>query len=221
MYGTTAASMLNEVTQTYFGKSLADFRDICDWGCGCGRVAQAVHRLAPKANITGLDIDRDNIDWCQQNLTYARFAEVPLFPPSPIADGQFDLLYGISVFTHLTREAFEAWRDEVYRMVRPGGLVLVTINRGAALARVANEGLVHRTHASGFDDSSLDSALDGKIVDGTYYRGTYLMTHEAKRIFGARFRIRDIIPQASGTSQDLVVCERLPAAATGRPASQA
>ena len=221
MYGTTAASMLNEVTQTYFGKSLADLSDICDWGCGCGRVAQAVHRVAPKASITGLDIDRENIEWCQQNLPYARFAEVPLFPPSAIADCQFDLLYGISVFTHLTREAFEAWRDEVYRIVRPGGLVLVTINRGAALARVANEGLVHRTHASGFDDLSLDNALDGKIGDGTYYRGTYLTTYEAKHIFGTRFRIRDILPQASGTSQDLVVCEKLPAAAIGRPTADA
>ncbi len=133
LYGTTVAEVLNEVTKTYFGKGLADFNDICDWGSGCGRVVQAVNRIAPAANIVGLDIDQDNIAWCQGNIPYARFARVPLFPPTDIPDGHFDLLYGISVFTHLTRQAFEAWRDEIHRLVRPGGVVLVTVNRGAGL----------------------------------------------------------------------------------------
>ena len=105
--------MLNEALQTYFGKSLADFRNICDWGCGCGRLIQAVHKVNPNLDLTGIDIDRDNIDWCQRNLPYAQFCDVPLFPPTAFADGQFDLLFGISVFTHLTRRAFEAWRDEL------------------------------------------------------------------------------------------------------------
>jgi trans-aconitate methyltransferase len=201
--------MLNEATETYFGKSLADFISICDWGCGCGRLIQAIHHLAPTANLTGIDIDRDNIDWCQRNLEYAQFLNVPLFPPTTFADGQFDLLFGISVFTHLTREAFEAWRDELHRIVRPGGVILVTVNRGASLVRLGNEALMQRTIESGFDDTGQDPALKDKIEDSTYYRGTYLMTGELKRILGARFRIRDIIPQASASSQDLVVCERI------------
>ena len=94
MYGATVACMLNEATETYFGKSLADFTSICDWGCGCGRLIQAIHHLAPGANLTGIDIDRDNIEWCEQNLKYAQFHDVPLFPPTKFADGQFDLLFG-------------------------------------------------------------------------------------------------------------------------------
>jgi hypothetical protein len=38
---------------------------------------------------------------------------------------------------------------------------------------------------------------------------TFLSTVEAARIFGTRFRVRDIVPQANDTSPDLVVCERL------------
>jgi trans-aconitate methyltransferase len=209
LYGTTAAEVLNEVTKTYFGKGLADFRDICDWGCGCARVVQAVHRIAPKANIVGLDIDQDNITWCQGNIPYAQFEHVPLFPPTDIPDGRFDLLYGISVFTHLTRQAFEAWRDELHRLVRPGGVVLVTVNRGASLVRMGNEELIVRALATGFDDTSTDHALDDQIGTDTYYRGTFLSTAEAMRIFGTRFRVRDIASQANGTSQDLVVCERI------------
>ncbi len=209
MYGTTAASMLNAAAITYFGKSLNDFNSICDWGCGCGRLIQAIRRIAPSASLSGIDIDVDNIDWCSRNIDYAKFTHVPLLPPTPFPDAHFDLLYGISVFTHLTREAFEFWRDELHRLVRPGGAVLVTVNRGASLVRAGNEELVLRTIATGFDDSSPDQALRDKIGDNQYYRGTFMMTSEVHNILGARFRIRDIIPQASGTSQDLVVCERL------------
>ena len=85
----------------------------------------------------------------------------------------------------------------------------MTVNRGASLVRLGNEALMQRTIESGFDDTGQDPALKDKIDDNKYYRGTYMMTSELKRIFGTRFRIRDIIPQASGSSQDLVVCERI------------
>ena len=208
MYGATIANIINDAVLTYFGKHLSQFCSICDWGCGCARVIQAIHQIAPSANITGLDIDSDNIDWCEDSIKYATFATVPLFPPTQIPDGQFDLLYGISVLTRLTRKAFDAWCDELRRIVRPGGTILVTINRGAALVRTGHEGLITRAMHSGFDDAVVDKALDGKIADAEYYRSTYLSTSEAMRIFGTRFRVREILRQANGTSQDLVVCER-------------
>src|SRR5215471_3919419 len=36
-YGATVAHMLNEATNTYFGRDLASFQEICDWGAGCAR----------------------------------------------------------------------------------------------------------------------------------------------------------------------------------------
>jgi SAM-dependent methyltransferase len=208
-YGTTIAKVMDQVTQTYFGKSLDDYSDICDWGCGCGRVIQGVHRLAPRPTKTGIDIDRDNIDWCRNSLPFGRFSAIPLFPPTSFADGEFDLAYGISVFTHLTRAAFEAWRDELYRIVRPGGAVLVTVSCGANLISVGDEAVIERTLQNEFDDSREDDSLGDHIEDKTYYRGTFLSMREARRIFGVRFRVRDIIPQAAGSGQDFVVCERL------------
>jgi SAM-dependent methyltransferase len=208
LYGATVAHIMNQATQTYFGKDFSQFVDICDWGCGCARVIQAVRLLAPTANITGLDIDGDNIAWCKENISYASFINVPLFPPTQIPDGQFDLLYGISVFTHLTREAFEAWCIELHRIVCPGGIILVTINRGAGVVGTGREDLITRVIEDGFDDASIDRSLTDQISDATYYRATFLSTAEAMHFFGSLFRVRDILYQASGTSQDIVVCER-------------
>jgi hypothetical protein len=85
--GTTMAKILDNVTRMYFGRDLTQFRDICDWGCGCGRVIQALHGIAIEARISGLDIDRDNVEWCRTNLTYRKFFQVPLYPPTDIPGG--------------------------------------------------------------------------------------------------------------------------------------
>ena len=208
-YGATGAYMLQELTKTFFGKTLADFPRICDWGSGCARVVQGVHRLAPGSSITGLDIDQDNIEWSQRSVPFATFHQVPLSPPTNIPEQTFDLLYGFSVFTHLTKDAFEAWRDEIHRMMKPGGVVLVTINRGGSMAQTTDADLIMRTLETGFDDSRGDHALDGKISDETFYRGTFLTADLAMRIFSTRFRVREIVAQAGGGGQDMVVCERV------------
>jgi SAM-dependent methyltransferase len=208
-YGVTSAQMLNEVTETYFGKQLSAYQEICDWGAGCGRVVQAVHRIAPRSNITGIDIDRDNMEWCERSIPFATFAPISLFPPTPFSDASFDLLYGISVFTHLAKDAFEAWRDEIYRIIKPGGVVLVTIHGSASTVSVADEELILRTLANGFDDSRIDPSLGDNIDDQSYYRGTFISAEQTMKIFGLRFRVRDILPQAGGSGQDLVVCERV------------
>jgi hypothetical protein len=96
--GASVSQPLDDVSLAYFGRGLNAFGDICDSGCGCGRLAQAVHRIAPSARLWGSDIDPDNTRWCQKNLPWGTFRETPLWPPMPFEDGQFDLLYSISVF---------------------------------------------------------------------------------------------------------------------------
>jgi SAM-dependent methyltransferase len=205
--GASVAQLLDDVSLAYFGRRLNAFGEICDWGCGCGRLAQAVHRIAPSARLWGSDIDPENTRWCQKNLLWGTFREAPLWPPMPFEDGQFDLLFGISVFTHLHRAAFVAWRDELCRVVRPGGAVLVTLHGEASLAVSGNKARIARTLSAGFDDAQLDPALNDYIADKEYYRATFITEGEARRLFAERFIVRDVIPQANA-HQDLVVCQR-------------
>ena len=51
--------------------------------------------------------------------------------PLAYADDTFDLVYALSVFTHLTEDLCEAWMDELYRIVKPGGAAIVTTHGGA------------------------------------------------------------------------------------------
>jgi SAM-dependent methyltransferase len=105
---------------------------ILDFGCGCGRVTRywADHPGA----VVGSDFDARAIKWCRRNLPFASFECNRLAPPLPFSDATFDLVYALSVFTHFTAELQLAWRDELRRVLRPGGHLLITTH-GASIAR--------------------------------------------------------------------------------------
>jgi SAM-dependent methyltransferase len=47
-------------------------------------------------------------------------------PPTSYPDQMFDLIYSYSVFSHLSEEAHLAWLKEFKRIMKPGGLLIVT-----------------------------------------------------------------------------------------------
>ena len=96
-----------------------------DFGCGCGRVTRNWAGLSG-VQVAGTDLSRPAVDWCRRHLPFARFEENGLEPPLVFDDESFDLVYALSVFTHLTADLQLAWRDELRRVLRPGGFLLVT-----------------------------------------------------------------------------------------------
>jgi SAM-dependent methyltransferase len=107
------------------GTSIEELESILDFGCGCGRVLRHWAALE-SAHVSGCDIDARMIEWCAANLPFAEVAVNELSPPLPYDDASFDLLYALSVFTHLSEELQHAWMEEARRVLRPGGYVLIS-----------------------------------------------------------------------------------------------
>lgn len=99
---------------------------VLDFGCGAGRTLR--HFLADESpgEFWGCDIDLASIAWLQENLSppLHPFLNGEL-PPLEQPDGAFDLIYCVSVFTHLTR-SWSAWLLELHRVLRPGGFLVAT-----------------------------------------------------------------------------------------------
>src|SRR5262249_26040692 len=86
------------------GASLADARRVLDFGCGCGRTLRWLIESYPETRFYGADVDADAIGWCVQNLTNADFVTSDAQPPLPFPSGHFDVVYCLSVFTHLDEQ---------------------------------------------------------------------------------------------------------------------
>jgi SAM-dependent methyltransferase len=97
-----------------------------DFGCGWGRYTRFLLKYARPDNIYGADVNAGMIEQCRRLFGSCNFSTVPPFPPSDFRDGLFDLVLGYSVFSHLSAACADAWTNEFARIVRPGGIVLMT-----------------------------------------------------------------------------------------------
>jgi SAM-dependent methyltransferase len=111
------------------GCTLADNAKILDFGCGCGRVIRYFKPFHENCEYFGTDIDGEAIAWCQKNLQdIAKFSVNKETPPLPFADGFFDLVYSISIFTHLPEDMQFAWLEELRRITKKGGYLFLTVH---------------------------------------------------------------------------------------------
>ena len=100
---------------------------VLDFGCGAGRTLR--HFLAEGGGDTelwGCDIDAASVEWLNANLSPSVNAfRNEVDPPIAFADGSFDLIWALSVFTHLTENSLP-WLSELHRVLTPGGLLIAT-----------------------------------------------------------------------------------------------
>jgi SAM-dependent methyltransferase len=140
------------------GIDLERLESILDLGCGCGRVIRHWQSLDGPA-LHGCDYNPHLVKWCSEHLEFADFAVNPLEPELPYRNEQFDLVYAISVFTHLDAPLQVPWIKEVTRVVKPGGHILVTVGGDERAAKQlrpvdharfrAGELVIRRAHSSG------------------------------------------------------------------------
>jgi SAM-dependent methyltransferase len=93
---------------------------LLDWGCGCGRVLRHWSTL-DGTRVYGCDITPRMVEWCNDNLPFARVARNELAPPLPYGEATFGLVYAFSVMTHLSEELQREWVAECRRVLKPGG----------------------------------------------------------------------------------------------------
>ena len=90
------------------------------------------------ARCHGSDYNPQLVDWCKRNLRFGQFEVNGASPPLPHANEQFDVIYALSVFTHLPEELQLAWLSELSRVLKPGGHLLMTTH-GESFCRYMSE----------------------------------------------------------------------------------
>jgi SAM-dependent methyltransferase len=99
---------------------------VLDFGCGAGRTLRHLLDEAERGELWGADIDAASIAWIEANLCPPlRALRCEPTPPLAFEDGSFDLIWAISVFTHLTDHSL-AWLAELHRLMKPEGLLMAS-----------------------------------------------------------------------------------------------
>jgi len=218
--GRRTADELERALRAY-ARPLEDFSAILDFGCGAGRVLRHVEaRVAPGSELSGADIDARAISWLRATYPDRRFAVNGASPPLPFPDHAFDLVFAISVFTHLDEEDQMSWLEELRRILRPDGQAALSVHgqpildaylggrrpgatpdlRGRLAGRsLAREGFIYEPYRSP-EQTPAGSGGTGASGGLAFHSSAYV-----RERWGEILPVRDILPAAINWRQDLVL----------------
>ncbi len=181
------------------------FDRILDWGCGCGRVLRYLLEAVPATRVFGCDIDREAIEWLARSATGSSFEDIRPEPPTPYPEDQFDLVYGISIFTHLGEGMQDKWLQEIARVAKRSGVVMVTVHG----PELAPRGLRRRLRKKGFaEERSNQASLFAPYANAEYYRTAFHTPAYVERHWARYFELLEYIPRGINMHQDLVIMRK-------------
>jgi SAM-dependent methyltransferase len=148
------ASIAARVYEEY-GPQREDRPAVLDFGCGCGRVMRF---FDPGAwTIYGSEINPHHAEWCNANLPGIRTLKNGFEPPLALPDASIDYVYTFSVFSHLSREGGAAWLADLARVLKPGGIAMITTHGPGAAQIIAGSA----PHQSMFRLTAAEAAAIG------------------------------------------------------------
>jgi SAM-dependent methyltransferase len=122
--GNLSAKEIIEWTNKYAENKVIN---ILEWGCGVSRTCRHLNKyINHSSKIFACDINDVMVEWDKQNIKNVAFSTINYNPPTRYDTSMFDLVYAISVFTHIDATQQENWIKEIHRILSKNGIFLFT-----------------------------------------------------------------------------------------------
>ena len=216
--GVTIAYQIHSIANEFLGQR--EDITVLDWGVGCGRIAVPLKRgFMSAATVIGRDVDKVNVEWCKANLPDIEVDICDFYPPLDLQSSSVDLIYGISVMNHLTEGAQFAWLKDLRRVLKSGGICILTtcgeysmawgsINDQSWLS-IQDPFIHERLGTLGISDAIIDRGPLGESLVSHYYRGTYQTRRQVEDMWSKYMNIAAYYPAGVGSLLDIVVLKKL------------
>lgn len=185
-------------------KKFDDFGNILDFGCGCGRTLMWFDKIH-KSKIFGTDIDAEFISWCKDNIDSVQFSKNKPMPPLNYDSNFFDFIFCISVFTHLNEKLQFKWLDELRRVLKTDGILIITLHGFESLEpKYQKRAIDQKIQKNGF-------ALSPPSLLSRFFNGYHTAYHTRNYItkeYSKYFEILKYIPKGMNNHQDLVILKK-------------
>jgi SAM-dependent methyltransferase len=212
------------------GVQLRGSTKILDFGCGVGRQLLHFCRDYPCPTYFACDVHPQSVEFIRRAYPQVVAYTSGFGPPLDYEDKHFDMVYSVSVFSHLHPNDHGPWLKELSRIVRPGGYAFLTIegatamrrrmatrvwreNPDDALAVLERDGIRYAE----YDDLAWHKAHEGDRFAGAKYAGvagsygnTVMTPAYVRRHWsGVGFEVKSIVEGVIDRRQDVVVLRRL------------
>ncbi len=169
------------------GIVIEECASVLDFGCGCGRVIRHLRHLP--AELHGCDSNPVAVDWCAENLPFGQFAVNALESTLPYDADSFDLVYALSVFTHLPPNLQAHGMRELHRVLKPGGALVISVHGDALASRL--------TRAERMDYRAGRLVVRGGDLAGTNHCAAFHPPPFVRGPFASGFEVLDLAPEGA------------------------
>ena len=183
-------------------RDLATFRAVLDWGCGCGLLELYAGEMLPNARLTGVEFDREAVDWCRSALP-GEFVHCDAEPAGELPAGSADLVLGYAVLPRLGRQGQRAWLADLARATAHGAYAAFTVRGELERPFVGDPEIRRQLEGSGIWDGAPADGVSGPAEGGTLETREYTV--------GLCSEWFDVLAYAEGAvddQQDLIVLRK-------------
>jgi|RhiMetdeSRZDD1v2_1073273.scaffolds.fasta_scaffold18765_3 SAM-dependent methyltransferase len=212
------------------GVRLRSSINVLDFGCGVGRQLLHFCREYPCPAYFACDVQPRHLEFIQRAYPHVTAYTSGFAPPLAYDANHFDMVYSVSVFSHLHPDDHVPWLRELSRVVRPGGYAFLTIEGATAMRRRMATKVWHEKPDEGvavldrdgvrfaeYDDLEWHKAHEDDKFAGAKYggiTGSYgntVMTpaYVRKHWSGAGFDVKSIVEGVIDRRQDVVVLRKI------------
>ena len=168
----------------YAGRPFAAHRRLLDFGCGWGRTLRLFMKDIVADNLYGADSTSRFLTEARRCNPALNFLSCSIAPPTVLAAESLDYIVSWSVFSHLDEFLGTRWIEEFARLLKPGGLLMITTQSRRFIAfcaemRMRRASGIRLEH--GWYEACADSFIDEAHENARYEAGHFLHAAPASR----------------------------------------
>ncbi len=177
-------------------------QSVLEFASGHGRFTRHLVKALGAQRVVASDVVADSVEFARQAFGVEGFVSAAV-PEDVQWQRQHDLVFVLSLFSHLPASTWSRWLRRIYDMVAPGG-VLVFTTHGDEAVRKQNVTLDENGYF--FTPSSESNAIDGQEYGTTFTSEAFVRARIAEHLPGAR--LLKLAPRQFWHHQDAYVVEK-------------
>lgn len=162
------------------GRPLLGVKSFLEFASGHGRFTRHLVKAIGAQSVTASDVVTDAVDFARDTLGVRAFASASR-PEELVTPEQYEVVFVLSLFSHLPKSSWSRWLTRLYESVAPGGLLVFTTHGAEAVRR---QGVVLDDEGFFFAPSSESNAIDAQEY-GTAFTSAEFVQAQVSQHIGA------------------------------------